>query len=518
MDTTASDNGRIARNTLLLYVRMLVVMAVGVYTSRVILSALGVTDYGIYYVVGGFVSMANVVTWTMAGALARFITFSVGLGDVEQARDVFATSNIVQMFLSALIVIVAETAGLWFLHHKLVIPPERMFAASCVFHLSVVSFVISMLAVPYPAVVTAHEEMGAFAMFSMAETLAKLAIVFVVRWSPVDRLVLYASLLCLVSWSMRIVYVAYCRRRFPECTFRYRFNARLFRSIFSFAGWNSVASATVLLREQGGNLLLNLFGGPAVNAAAGVATTLTSIVSGFTGNFTTAFNPQLIKSYARHDYGRLVTMVLRFSRLSYYLMYFLALPLFLNSRRVLQLWLGEVPPHSSAFARLVLLAMLATVLTHPLATAKSATGSIRAYQLWLGGIRVAFLALAYVALRLGMAVEAVYVCHLLAAFGLVLAQLPLVRGDIPGLSVRLFLRRVCGNVLLVTLVGSLVPVAVFLWMDDSLLRLFVSSLLSCLSVGLTVLYVGCGRGERDFLLSRARTIYINMRARRLRQF
>ncbi len=500
-ESISSDNRRIAKNTLLLYVRMFVAMGIGLYTSRVILNALGVTDYGVYNVVGGFVSMAGIVTWSMSGAIIRFITLSVGVGDIEKIREVFATASIVQMALSLIVLVIAETVGLWFLHNKLVIPSERTFAAICVYQLSVVSFIVGVLAVPYTAAVTAHEEMGAFALFSIVESVAKLAIVFVVRYSPLDKLILYASLLCLVSWGMRAVYIGYCKRRFEECTFRYRFNKHLFLDMFGFAGWNSISSVTVLLRDQGGNILLNLFGGPVTNAAAGIASTLTSVVSSFTENFTNAFSPQIMKSYAREDYERLNSLLFRFSRLSFYLMFFLALPIFLNAHYLLELWLGIVPEHTVNFVRLVLLTMLTTIVVQPVATAKSAVGNIRNFQITLGFIRLLFIALAYVALRLGVSVEAVYISNISAAIVLLVTHILLVRGDIPGMSLRRFTWDVCCNVALVSLVGSVVPSIVYLNMDESFLRLLVTCIVGCLTAGLSVLYVGCGRGERDFILT-----------------
>lgn len=337
------------------------------------------TDYGVYNVVGGFVGLFGLVSASMSGSISRFITFELGRGSLEKLRLVFSTASIIQIVIAGIVVLLAETAGLWYLYNKMVIPEDRMFAAQIVFQLSIVSFVLGLIYVPYNAAIIAHEEMGKFAMFSIVESVAKLVIALVVRYAVVDRLILYALLGCMVSWAMCLGYIYYCKRHFKECTFRYRFDKSLFRQIFSFAGWNAIGTSAAILRSQGANLLLNLFGGPAVNAAAGVATTLTGVVGGFVTNFTTAYNPQITKSYASADYERLHGLLYTFSRLSYYMMFFFALPVFLNARFILTLWLGTVPEHTVAFVRLVILFMLTEVISQPLITAKNATGKIRKY-------------------------------------------------------------------------------------------------------------------------------------------
>ncbi len=507
-----SDNHRIAKNTLMLYVRMFITMAIGIYTSRVILNALGVTDYGVYNVVAGFVSLAGMITWSMSGTIIRFITYSIGEGNIERAREVFATANIVQMVLSVIVLVMAETIGLWFLQHKLVIPAERMFAAMCVYQMGVASFIVAVMAVPYSAAVTAHEDMGTFAMLSIVETVAKLGIVFIVRYSSFDKLILYSLLILVVSWAMRAVYIYYCRKRYEECTFRYRFNKALFGEMFGFAGWSSIGSVTTLFKQQGGNILLNLFGGPAVNAAAGIAQTITSVVSSFTQNFTTAFQPQITKSYASKDFGRLNSLLFRFSRLSFYMMFFVALPIFINARYILKLWLGIVPEYTVSFARLVLIAMLVSLLQKPVNDAKNAVGNIREIQIVQGLIRILFILLAYLALRFGMSVEIVYVSHLFSSIFLLLAQVMLLRGDIPGVSLRKFLHDVCGNVAIVSIVGAIIPIVVYFCMGESFLRLLVTCVVGCVTAGLSILYVGCYRGEREFIFSR-----IGMTLKRIRR-
>lgn len=501
MSQDQSSNKRIAKNTVMLYIRMFITLLIGLYTSRVILNALGVTDYGVYNVVGGFVGLFGLVSASMSGSISRFITFELGRGSIEKLRLVFSTASIVQIAIAGIVLLLAETVGLWYLYNKMVIPEDRMFAAQIVFQLSVVSFVLGLIYVPYNAAIIAHEEMGKFAMFSIVESVAKLVIALVVRYAAVDKLILYASLGCMVSWAMCLGYIYYCKRHFEECTFRYRFDKTLFSQIFSFAGWNAIGTSAAILRSQGANLLLNLFGGPAVNAAAGVATTLTGVVGGFVSNFTTAYNPQITKSYASANYERLHGLLYTFSRLSYYMMFFFALPVFLNARFILTLWLGTVPEHTVAFVRLVILFMLTEVISQPLITAKNATGRIRNYQIVVGGVLLIALPLSYVFLIMGAPVESVYVANLISVILAFLARIWMLRGDLPNWSSRTFLFSVGFRIVIVSVAASLLPVLSYIVLDDSWIRLIVTSLISVVTVIVSSYFLGLNTKERHLAVS-----------------
>lgn len=501
MSQDQSSNKRIAKNTVMLYIRMFITLLIGLYTSRVVLNALGVTDYGVYNVVGGFVGLFGLVSASMSGSISRFITFELGRGSLEKLKLVFSTASIVQIAIAGIIVLLAETVGLWYLYNKMVIPDDRMFAALIVFQLSVVSFVLNLIYVPYNAAIIAHEEMGKFAMFSIIESVAKLAIALVVRCAEMDKLILYASLGCMVSWAMCFGYIYYCKHHFEECTFRYRFDKSLFKQIFSFAGWNAIGTSAAILRSQGANLLLNLFGGPAVNAAAGVATTLTGVVGGFVSNFTTAYNPQITKSYASADYERLHNLLFTFSRLSYFMMFFFALPVFLNARFILSLWLGIVPEHTVAFVRLVILFMLTEVISQPLITAKNATGRIRNYQIVVGGVLLTALPLSYVFLKMGAPVESVYVANLISVLLAFLSRIWMLRGDLPNWSSRAFLFSVGFRITIVSVAASILPVSLYFVLEDSWIRLVSTSFISILTVITSTFYLGLNTAERQLAVS-----------------
>lgn len=502
-----SSNKRIAKNTVMLYIRMIITMFIGLFTSRIILNALGVDDYGIYNVVGGFVSLFSLVSASMSGSISRFITFELGRGDEESSRNVFATSITVQIALSAIVVLLSETIGLWFLYNKMVIPDERMYAAQWVFQLSIISFVIGLISVPYNAAVVAHEEMGKFAFFSIFESIFRLAIALIVRSASCDKLILYAVLGCVVSWAMRYLYLRFCKKNFAECTFKYSFDKVLFRKIFGFAGWNGIGTCAAILRSQGGTLLLNIFGGTAVNAAAGVAATLTGVVESFVGNFTTAYNPQITKSYASGDYNRLHTLLFLFSRLSYFMMLFFALPVAINAQFVLSIWLGNVPAHTANFVQLVICFMLIETLAKPLIIAKNATGNIRNYQLVVGSVLLFTFPIAWLSLWLGAPVESVFVADVVTSILAFVARMLMLVGDIPHWSSLDFTSKVIVRVLWVTLLASIVPIMIVLVMDEGWTRVLVSSFISVMMVGLIAFYVGFSSSERQMVLNILQPLY-----------
>ena len=338
MSDTSTNNKRIAKNTLLLYVRMLFMMAVSLYTSRVILNALGVEDYGIYNVVGGVVAMFSIISGSLSAAISRFITFELGKGDIDKLKKTFSAAVTIQLLLSLIIVILIESVGVWFLNFKMTIPSDRMAAANWVLQFSIVTFVINLVSVPYNATIIAHERMSAFAYISILEAVGKLAIAFLIMVSPIDRLVFYAILMCGVAVIVRLTYGYYCKRHFSECRYSFRWDKEILVKMFGFAGWNFIGASSAILRDQGGNIVINLFYGPAVNAARGIAMQVNGAVTGFVSNFMTALNPQITKSYAAGDRAYMMTLIYQGARLSFYMLLLLSLPVFLNTHYILVIW------------------------------------------------------------------------------------------------------------------------------------------------------------------------------------
>ena len=392
---------RIAKNTLMLYVRMLVLMLVGLYTSRVVLAALGENDFGIYNVVGGVVAMFTIISGALNSAVQRFITFEMGKGPQAQLRRVYSTAVLIQLALAAIVVVFAEPVGLWFIDNKMTIDPSRIPAARLVLHFSLAAFVINLMSVPQMASITAHERMSAYAWIGVLDGLLRLSVALMVAHSSYDRLVLYAALMMLVVMTVRLAYGLYCRKHFPECRFKAVFDKGLIKEMFSFAGWNFIGVTSGVLRDHGGNILVNLFSGPAVNAARGLAVQLNGAVQGFVTNFMTAVNPQITKSYASGERGYMFSLVRRSSRMSFCLLLFIALPIIFNTEYILGLWLKDVPAHSALFVQLFLVFALSESFSNPMITAMLATGDIRNYQLVVGGLQLLNLPASYLFLRFG---------------------------------------------------------------------------------------------------------------------
>ena len=337
MTDTSANNKRIAKNTLLLYFRMLFMMAVSLYTSRVVLNALGVEDFGIYNVVGGVVAMFSMLSGSLSAAITRFITYELGKGNQENLKKIFSSSVTIQIGLAILIIVVAEAIGVWFLNMKMNIPDVRITAANWVFQFSILTFAVNLISVPYNASIIAHERMSAFAYISILEAIGKLAIVFLIVISPMDKLIFYAILMCAVALIVRLAYGVYCKRHFEECTYHFIFDRDLLKHMFGFAGWNFIGATSAVLRDQGGNVVINLFCGPAANAARGIAFQVNNAISGFVTNFMTALNPQITKSYAAGDRKYMMTLIFQGARLSFYMLLLLSLPVLINTHYILSL-------------------------------------------------------------------------------------------------------------------------------------------------------------------------------------
>jgi O-antigen/teichoic acid export membrane protein len=355
MTDKTQNNKRIAKNTLALYIRMLFMMIVSLYTSRVILHTLGVEDFGIYNVVGGVVSMFSVISGSLSAAISRFITYELGKGDKDKLIRIFSSSVTIQIGLGLIILVLAELVGVWFLNDKMNIPDGRIYAANWVFQLSILTFIINLVSVPYNAAIIAHEKMSAFAYISILEVIAKLVIVYLLIISPIDKLIFYAILMATVALMVRFVYGYYCKRHFEECTYHFIFDKELLKKMFGFAGWNFIGAASSVLRDQGGNIIINLFCGPAVNAARGIAYQVNTAINGFVSNFMMALNPQITKSYASGERDYMMTLIFQGARFSFYILLLLSLPVIINVHYILTLWLKIVPEHTTFFVQLVLI-------------------------------------------------------------------------------------------------------------------------------------------------------------------
>lgn len=494
---------RIAKNTLMLYVRMLALMFVGLYTSRVVLSALGENDYGIYNVVGGVVAMFTIISGALNSAVSRFITFEMGKGKDAQLNKVYSTAVTIQLILAAIVVIIAEPVGLWFISNEMTIDPERIPAAETVLHFSLLAFVINLMSVPQMASITAHEKMSAYAYIGILDGLLRLLVAVVIIHSGADRLTLYAFLMAGAVLVVRVAYGIYCRVNFPECRYRPVFDPSLIKEMFSFAGWNFIGVASGVLRDHGGNILVNLFSGPAVNAARGVAVQLNGAVQGFVTNFMTAVNPQITKSYAAGDTAYLFPLLRRSSRMSFYLLFIIALPILFNTEYLMGLWLKEVPEHAPLFVQLFLIFALSESLSNPLITAMLATGRIRNYQLAVGGIQLLNVPVSYLCLRSGAMPEITVVVAVIISQICFFVRLVMLRKMI-GLDMGQYLREVYINVIATAALSVVMPLVICRLIPVNFWGFFISASVCLLSTSASVLFIGCRREERTELFSYVR--------------
>lgn len=381
MEDTTQNNKRIAKNTLLLYARMLLLMCVSLYTSRVVLNALGVEDFGIYNVVGGVVAMMGFLNNSLGTATQRFINYAMGKNDEKHLNKIFSVSFICYCIIIFIVIVIAETVGLWFVCNKLIIPEIRKETAFWVYQLSLLTFIMSMLSVPYNAVIVAYEKMSAFAYISIVEGIGKLIIALLITISPIDKLLYYATLMCILSICVRCLYVTYCNKNFTICKIRFVWDKSLLMKIFSFSGWMITGTLSQMFSTQGVNILINLFFGPIYNAARSIAMQVYNAVFGFTNNFMIAVKPQIIKSYAQGNFEYSYKLIYSLSKISFYLLFILSVTILFETDKILNLWLKNPPNGAIIFTQLTLYDLFVTALYSPIAYISQASGKVRNYQL-----------------------------------------------------------------------------------------------------------------------------------------
>lgn len=386
MDT--SNNSKIAKNTLFLYLRMLISIAVNFYSVRLLWHALGIYDYGIYNVVGGIVMLFSFINSSMVGSSQRYMAYAIGQKDEELLNKTFCLATKVHTILAVIIVILAETIGLWFLNYKMQIPTGRLIAANWVYQCSIFAFVLNVLSVPYNASIVAHEHMKIYGYFGIIEVFLKLFIVLIIVIIPFDRLITYALLVALTSLIMRIAYGVYCRHHFKECIFHNYRDKKLLASMLGFAKWTFIGVMGITIRNQGINLVINLFFNVAVNAANGIANQIINVINGFSSNFTMALNPQIIKRYSYGDISSMMNLVSKGCKYSLMLMSFIVIPLIIVAEPAIKIWLGSVAPYTVGFLQLGLIIALIESVVSPITTAIQATGNIRNFQIYISIIMI----------------------------------------------------------------------------------------------------------------------------------
>lgn len=489
LNPPVSNNKRIAKNTLYLYIRMLLLMGISLFTSRVVLDVLGVEDYGIYNVVGGVIAMMGILNTSMSISVQRFLSFEMGNENNERVKTIFSISVLSHVIIALIVLLVAETFGIWFVSTQLNIPPARYEATLWVYQCAVVSALFTILQVPYTAIIMSKENMSIYAYMGILEAVLRLAIVYALLLGDWDKLKLYAVLNAVTSCTILSINILYCIKKFAEAKYHFIWDSKEVKKLTSFAGWSMFGELAWIMTGQGVNIILNIFFGPAVNAARGIAEQVNAAVNRFIQGFQTAVNPQLIKQYAAGDLDSMKLLLFRSTRFSYYLLLLLSLPIILNIDYILSLWLVEVPEHTALFCQLILISSLTMTLSNLLAQVARAYGKIRKYQSWVSFFLLLNFPLSYLVIKLGGSPESAMFVYLIISLVLIIVRLVIVKPMI-NLSIRSYCSDVLVRVCMVSFVSLFLPTFVKYQLSDGFLSFFLVSVASLISVSVTVYFIG----------------------------
>ncbi len=478
---------------------MLLILLIGLYTSRVILNVLGVEDFGVYEVVGGLVSLFSILSSSLSSAISRFITFSLGKKDPEESAKVYSAAVTIQILMAVVICILVEILGVWYLYHKMNLPAGRIDAAYWVLQSSILIFLLGLINVPFDAEIVAHEDMKIYAYLSVLDAVLSLLIALSLRYFLADKLIVYAVLATLSCLLMRILYIFYCKRHYAECHFTMVRDRRLYKELGSFAGWLLLGEGSWILNQQGVTLLVNAFFGVTMNAARGIATRIYGLVNKFSANFMTALTPQITKTYAEGDLDSLHKLVFRGTKLSYYLMLLLAIPVLIEAPVILRIWLKIVPDHAIQFARLTVVSALIITLGTPLVKAQLATGDIKKYQIVVSAYSLSVFPLTWIAFKCGLPAEWSYHIFNIIYFIILFVRIHLIK-DLIRLPWKEFVKDVYLRILVVTLVSCLLPLGLCRIQADSVWRLIEITILSTVSVCAAAYTIGLNKGEKKQVL------------------
>lgn len=505
MPTDTLNNRRIAKNTVYIYLRTLVVLAVSLYTSRIVLEVLGAEDYGIYTVVGGIIALMGFFQAAQSKSTSRFITYELGKHGVgESLKRIFSTAITIHVMMALTAVVICETIGLWIVYHWTKIPPDRSTAALIVYQFSVLVFVIQLIRIPYDSVVIAHEDMSVFAYFSVIEVVLQLLLVWIIKYVDADSLILYAGMMALSAFVLLAMYFVYVRIKYPIYVARLRWDRTLGAQMLSFSGWTLFGSGTNTATQQGVNLLMNNFVGLVANAAIGLTNQVNVAVSKFVAGFSTAFTPQVIKLYAQEQFQDLNRLISRCSKFSFALCYIMVLPLYCNMEFVLRIWLGnDVPMYTAGFCRMILICTLIDATSSVFNTAVIATGRIKFYQIWISCSFLLDLLCAYLLLRASINPVLVFTSRI-ATRGLMNMFIGLYFSrKYTGFDIADYGRTILLRIILISVITAVPTYCISLY-TAGWLRLISTTLFSCLAVSLSVLYILMDSSERNTVLSKIR--------------
>ncbi len=502
-----SNTSRIAKNTLLLYFRQILIMLVSLYTVRVVLNVLGAEDYGIYNVVAGVVTMFGFLSSAMATASQRYFAFDLGKEDYEHLKTTFSVTFQIYVLLAAIIVVLAETIGLWFVMNKLVIPPERLTAAIWIYQAAVFSFLLTLITTPYMACIIAHENMNIYAYVSIVEALLKLAIVFLLQVLDSDKLVWYGLLLAIVAFINTSIYRTYCRKKYAECKFQYIKDKDLFKELVSYSGWNLFGAGVGIVKGQALNILLNIYFGVVVNAARAISSQVSAAVTSFSQNFNTALRPPIIKSYAVGDKTETLKLVWQGCKYTFFLMYIISLPLILEMSTILQIWLDNIPSYAVIFTQLEFIIVLVNSASVPIMTLAHATGKIKLYQGLTGGLQLLIIPVAIFFLELHSPAYSVLLVTLAFTMLSFFVRLIIVK-HLVKFKLFDFVKYVIYPCFKVICPTAGITLLYYLNSEQTITRMIITTLLSVVSIIICVIYLGMNVNERQVLLSKIKKYHV----------
>ena len=496
MNYQYQNNKRIAKNTMLLYLRMFILMGISLYTSRITLQYLGIDNFGIYNVIGGIVVMFSILSTSMTTAISRYITVELGKSDFKRLKLIFSTTLNVQLSLAMIIFMLGEIVGLWFITNKMSIPEGRIIAAQWSLHCALGTFIIGLLSIPYNSIIVAYEKMSIFAYISLLEAALKLCVSFSLIISPFDKLKTYAVLLLVSQLIIQIIYIIYCKIKFKECHYSFCFEKDIFKSLWAFAGWNLLGNGATILNNQGINLIMNIFFGVVLNAARGIANQVNNTVQQFVNNFTMALNPPIIKSYAAGDKTYSFDLACKGAKYSYSLMLIISIPILMESNQILELWLVTPPKDSSIFLNWTIVTSLAGIVGQSLVTLILANGNIKRFQIIFAIIGFLPFPLSWIFFYFGFSALSAFIINFICYYILIYVRLWLAH-NITGIKYSLYFKEVLIRIHLTTFISSIFPFMVISYMTPSFYRLIISCIVSITSVCFSVYFLILNKNEQN---------------------
>lgn len=500
MQEIGKNNTSIAKNTILLYIRMLIIMVVNLYASRLVLKQLGVEDFGVYNVVAGFVTMFSLISNALSTGITRYVTYEIGTGNQNRLNQIFACSVSVQILLGFIIFVLIEIVGVWFLNNKMLIDESRIAAANWVLQLSAITFWINLISVPYNADIIAHEHMDVYAYITIAESLLKLLACFLLYVIPFDLLIAYSVLLTIIAIIIRFSYGIYCKKHFEECSAKLKIDKEIIKNLASFSGWNMIGASSAILRDYGVNVLLNLFFGPIVNAARGIAMQVSVAVQSFSSSFILAINPQITKNYASNNWEKSFHLVFWGAKLAYFLLFIIALPFLFETKFILNLWLGEYPEITIVFVRLIILYVLSESISYTMVTLMLSTGNIKWYQIIVGGCQMLNFPISYILLHMGFGASSTFFVAIVIAICCLILRLYMLNRMIK-FPIKSFCKDVILSLTKVTIPSIFLCMCISLSIEKNIVYSILNMLICVLLGGISVFYLGFSSLERNQVLS-----------------